>query len=450
MKIPVVVTRKSLAILCVVLFSVGCTAVPDDLGRGDVVALVGQRGVDPGALRRSEPMLPASKVLGVDAAVAAALSNNPQLRAEFARLSLSAADIYQADRISNPLLSASWLQSEDSGGGHQLSLGLVTSLTNMMTRPARLRLAKADFERLKKTVGDAVMTTLADTQTAYYKYVAAQQIVDLRQQTAKAARLSFELAARFEQAGNITARELALAEADAVEAEIVQLEAQQRAYEYRYQLAMLMGVSVAETWQVPRALPLPKSDDNDLGELLVLARASRLDLAASEEKVRLLAEQRGFENWRRWLVDAQLGLERERETDGAYLSGPTFEFSLPIFSQNLDAVLRMDSEVQQALAEFDALQLAVVDDVHLAFNALGNEADRVALYHKRLLPALQRATARAQEEQNFMLIGVFELLSSKQEEYNQYQLYIEALREYWLARTALSRAVGNTLPGDAP
>ena len=118
-----------------------------------------------------------------------------------------------------------------------------------------------------------------------------------------------------------------------------------------------------------------------------------------------------------------------------------------MFSQNRDVVLRTDSEFQQALAEFDALQLAVVDDVHLAFVAMGYAGDRVALYQKRLLPALQTATARAQEEQNYMLIGVFELLASKQEEYNQYQAYIEALKEYWMARTELGRAVGNTLPG---
>jgi len=441
--------RIPIVAMCVLMFCAGCAAVPEDLGRGDVTALVAERGVDPEALRLPDMTLETLTPINVEAAVAAALSNNPELRAQFARLGFSAADIYQANRITNPLFSASWLSAEDSGGGHQLSLGLVTSLTDIITRPARLRLAKADFERLKLDVGDAVMTTLAATQTAYYAYVAAEQIVDLRHQTAKAAQLSFELAARFEQAGNITARELALAEADAVEAEIVLIEARQAAYEYRTQLAAQMGVSVAATWQVPRQLPLPQTQDVDLQAMLALAKASRLDLAAGAAKVELLAEQRGFENWRRWLADFTLGVERERETDGAYLSGPTIEFPLPVFSQNRDVVLRLDSEFQQALAEFDALQLAVVDDVHMAFVVMGHAGDRVALYRKRLLPALETATARAQEEQNFMLIGVFELLASKQEEYNHYQAYIEALKEYWLARTALGQAVGNTLPGEA-
>jgi cobalt-zinc-cadmium efflux system outer membrane protein len=430
----------------VLIFGAGCAVVPDDLGRGDVTALVAQRGVDPDALGQSGVALDSSVPLGVDTAVAAALSNNPELRAQFARLGFSAADIYQANRISNPLFSASRLNSERSGDGHQLSLGLVTSLTDMITRPTRVRLAIADFERLKKDVGDAVMTTLASTLAAYYEYVAAEQIVDLRHQTAKAAQLSFKLAARFEQAGNITARELALAEADAVAAEIVRVESQQTAFEHRRQLSAQMGVSVAGNWRVPRQLPLPQQQDDDLQAMLALAQASRLDLAVGEARVDLLAQQRGFDNWRRWLVDLNIGVERERETDGAYLSGPTIELALPVFSQNRDLVLRLDSELEQALAELDALRLAVVNDVHVAFVATGHAWERVELYRTRLLPALQIATARAQEEQNFMLIGVFELLASKQEEYDHYQSYIEALKDYWLARTALGRAVGNTLP----
>ena len=48
-----------------------------------------------------------------------------------------------------------------------------------------------------------------------------------------------------------------------------------------------------------------------------------------------------------------------------------------------------------------------------------------------------------------MLIGIFELLATKQQEYDAYQGYLEAVRDYWLARAALTRAVGNALPSSA-
>ena len=48
-----------------------------------------------------------------------------------------------------------------------------------------------------------------------------------------------------------------------------------------------------------------------------------------------------------------------------------------------------------------------------------------------------------------MLIGIFELLETKQDEYDTYHGYLEGVRDYWLARTDLSLAVGNTLPSSA-
>ena len=48
-----------------------------------------------------------------------------------------------------------------------------------------------------------------------------------------------------------------------------------------------------------------------------------------------------------------------------------------------------------------------------------------------------------------MLIGIFELLETKQREYDAYQGYLEVVRDYWLARVELTRAAGNTLPSSA-
>lgn len=51
-----------------------------------------------------------------------------------------------------------------------------------------------------------------------------------------------------------------------------------------------------------------------------------------------------------------------------------------------------------------------------------------------------------QLEVNYMLIGVFDILVAKQQEYDAYAGYLEAVQDYWTARTALTRAVGQRLP----
>ena len=44
-----------------------------------------------------------------------------------------------------------------------------------------------------------------------------------------------------------------------------------------------------------------------------------------------------------------------------------------------------------------------------------------------------------------MLVGVFQLLVAKRDEIDAGRGYIEALRDYWIARTDLERAVGGEL-----
>jgi len=45
-----------------------------------------------------------------------------------------------------------------------------------------------------------------------------------------------------------------------------------------------------------------------------------------------------------------------------------------------------------------------------------------------------------------MLVGAFELILAKQAEYDAYQEYVEAVRDYWVASAELERAVGG-FPG---
>jgi len=66
-----------------------------------------------------------------------------------------------------------------------------------------------------------------------------------------------------------------------------------------------------------------------------------------------------------------------------------------------------------------------------------------------LVPAREAVVAENQKRYNFMLIGAFELLQAKQAEYDAYQGYLDAMRDYWIARSALKLAVGGELPSSA-
>jgi outer membrane protein, heavy metal efflux system len=74
---------------------------------------------------------------------------------------------------------------------------------------------------------------------------------------------------------------------------------------------------------------------------------------------------------------------------------------------------------------------------------------RVQRYRDGLIPETEAVVARMQELQNYMIVGQFELLLAKQEEYEVYAGYLDSLRDYWLARVDLGRSLGGALPGDA-
>ncbi len=70
----------------------------------------------------------------------------------------------------------------------------------------------------------------------------------------------------------------------------------------------------------------------------------------------------------------------------------------------------------------------------------------VEYYQTTLLPLQERMVALSQQQYNAMLLGVYQLLTAKQNEITTYQAYLEALRDYFMARLELERVLGSVLP----
>ena len=66
-----------------------------------------------------------------------------------------------------------------------------------------------------------------------------------------------------------------------------------------------------------------------------------------------------------------------------------------------------------------------------------------------MLPLSQIIVAETQRSYNGMLVGVYDLLLSRQNEINTARDYIVAVRDYWVARSDLERALGGPLPDGA-
>ena len=167
-------------------------------------------------------------------------------------------------------------------------------------------------------------------------------------------------------------------------------------------------------------------------------------------RIALLAEQIDDVKWQRWIGDAALGPEQEREADGTKLFGAAFEVELPVFTQHEDEVTRAEAEWIAALAQHRQLQLAVENQTLTAATTLAALQQQLAIYQEDLLPAQTNVLDGAVKRQNYMLAGGFGVLERKLEQLNHRTDYIDTLGEYWATWSALCEALGGAATNVVP
>ncbi len=450
-------TRKgaSLAAAGVAMLLAGCATVQPGLDLPQINRLLAARGAP--AMRweinggNTDRLLVAqwlAEPMTATRAVQVAMLRSPRLQEEYARLGLARADIMEAVQIANPRFNIGRLGTL-GGPGYQLGLGLVMPLVDLLVLPARARLARSDFERAKLAIAAAVLNVGFDVESAWYAYVGARQVADMREAAASGMEVSAALARRYYAAGNISELQLKREEAAAATARIDAARALVAARMARLALNTGIGISGADAeWQTSDRLPLPIAAEDDPAVLEAMANQGNLALLAQARQVDILGKAAGITRKLRLLGDTQIGFERERETDGSKIQGPTASIEIPIFNQGGARVQRADARYLQARAQLQALQLQTDNAVRLNAERVQALADIVKTHREALIPARETVVERSQQEQNFMLIGVFELIQAKTQEYDAYQGYLEAIRDYWLARLDLMRAVGGRLPSE--
>ena len=106
-------------------------------------------------------------------------------------------------------------------------------------------------------------------------------------------------------------------------------------------------------------------------------------------------------------------------------------------------------EKRQAAEEVAALENDVRSQVREAHAALVAARGAAEFAKSRLLPNQQEILRETLLQYNAMQKSNFELLAAKEREVRAERGAVDALRDYWLARVALERAVGGRIDGKA-
>lgn len=328
----------------------------------------------------------------------------------------------------------------------QLTLGIAMNFVDLLLLPANRRYAAAEFEAAQLSLGAAALDVAAEVETAWYDAVSADQLAQMRETVGRAARTSADLAQRFFDAGNINRRELALEQAAASQAFLNALAAQADAVQARSRLSRLMGLPATEKWTLDVRLAEPLAEEDAIDDLYRISADARLDIAAARRRTQALAGRYGLERRTRLINGVEVGFEREKDFDGSVNKGPTASIELPLFNWGGGRTAAARAALDSAEAELDGLVLDRTNNIQSAHAAVTAAKARAEAYRSALIPQREEVVAQMQREVNAMLIGVFELLVAKQAEYEAYAGYLEAVRDYWKARTELALAVGRRLP----
>jgi outer membrane protein TolC len=434
----------------------GCAARPAEQGLRETRELVTTR--EAGVLAAS-PQSPSdadetvqrllAHPLPADAAVQVAVLRNPRMQIEYARLGIAEADVLDASRLRNPTLWASALDPRVPNTPARIDAGVTQSFSDLLLLKPRKRLAIGEYQRTQQSIAASILDLTSDVRVAWYRHVGARHIAAMRDAVAKAAQVSADLATKFYEAGNISVLQLKLEQAAGTEARVAATRAHAEETRTRATLTRLMGVRASDGhWTTADRLPTPVPREDSAEELLPFAARERLDVASARREVELLEDALGITEHYRWLGRIDVGLAGERDTDHTRLLGPTLAVQLPVFNQGHGAVTRARALLGDGRARLQALELSVDTAVRLGTQRI--QAARAILedYRSALIPEREAVVARTQENVNYMLSGAFELLLAKQQEYDAYQGYLEAVRDYWLARVDLMRAVGARLPSE--
>lgn len=389
--------------------------------------------------------------LTVDSAVRIALLNNRSLRATFEELGLSQAGLAAATRLPNPSLEASVRWPNVAPRGPNVEFGLSAPLLESLLLPARKSVALNLLWQTQYRVSHEVLALVAVVRRAAYDVLAQQElrvrlavITEVNEAAADFARRQFE-------AGNIPKLELAQVQASAQQTQVELARADAAIRVAREHLNRLLGLVAGQTeWKLAGGLPSLPLRDELPDHLETLALDQRLDLAALRTQTELA--QKAFDLKRRTRLlpgDVNLGVDTERDSDGSRVTGPRITLQLPLFDQGQPELARLAAELRQTQDRTEALSADIGSEVRAACDALNAGRKAAEFYQQTLLPQRRAILRESLLQYNAMQKSVYELLAAKEAQQRTERESVEALRDYWWARTELERALGHRLPAVA-
>ncbi len=385
-----------------------------------------------------------AKPLNAGGAVQIALLNNRGLQAGYAELGIAEADLVQAGRLQNPRFDFKHITQ---GADTIIERTFTMSLVNLIMLPQASRLERQRFEAVKLQVANQVLRLAAATRKAYFEAVAAQQSVMYARQVNAAAQAGAELGNRMARVGNWSKLEQNREQVFYADATAALARTEQEAVMAREKLTRLLGLWGSETqFQLPERLPDLPAKPLQVQDAEAYAITNRLDIQAARQQTASLASSLGLTRTTRFINVLDLGYLRNTDSGLPRATGYELSLEIPLFDWGSARVAKAEAIYMQSVNQLAETAVNARSEVRESYLGYRSAYDLARHYRDNIVPLRKQISDENMLRYNGMLISVFELLADAREQVLSVNGYINALKDYWVAQTDLTAALGGNLP----
>lgn len=377
--------------------------------------------------------------LSADAAVQVALLNNPGLQASFDQLGIGEAERVQAGRIPNPGFSFGRLEK---GSEVEYERGLHVNLARLIAMPMTSGMEAKRFEQVQRQTSLAVFELANQTRKAWYRAVAAEESLGFMHQVMDSAEIGAELARRLAAVGNYSKLQQAQEQSFYAEAGLALIRAEQARLQSREQLTRLLGLWGEQiAYRLPERLPELPAEAEQLPDVERQAMGQRLDIQAMRLDAERLAKNLGLSKTTRFINVLELGVVSNKSNEEPTQRGYEISVELPLFDWSGARVAKAEAQYRQMLNRAAETAINARSQVREAYLGYQSAHDIARHYRDEVLPLRQRIAEENVLRYNGMFISTFELLADARKQILAVDGYLQAQRDFWIAKADLDMSM---------
>ena len=381
--------------------------------------------------------------LTVDTAVQVALLNNKGLQASYNELALAEADMVEQSLPPNPTFSISRIAG---GGTVEIERQVVGDILALATLPFRSEIARQRFQQAQLRAAEDTLRLAADARRAYYRAVAANELVGLLTDAKATAESTAKLASKLGETGSLNKLDQAREQVFYAETTADLATARQDATSSRERLIRLLGLWNGDLgFRTPKQLPALPKRPQSLPSIEVDAVTHRIDLQIARMELNTLAKSLNLTEATRFvtLLDVAGIGKTTKDLDGSKLRerGFDIQFQIPIFDGGEVRIRQATETYNQAFNRLTERAVNVRSEARDAYRVYRSTYDIASQYQREVLPLRKIITEEMQLRFSSMQVDVFALLVEARQRIAALRAAIEAKRAFWLAQSDLQSAV---------